>query len=577
MPSSPKDPKQYPLLYAPVPRSLRQFPLSFPGGASAVFRDGSTPDEEGDHWVEEPVSGMGWQMLKADMGKGKAKEEFVDLHDSVERFSLSRGKRPLSAADGVFTTTTTTHEDGVMMEGIEAAAETPTRSPPPRKKARPADQIVTRSNAAPPSPLPSPQASPSSPVLWAPNPPPIQPDIGLTSLLTLPSMLGHFATLPPSLQSHVLISLMRHSPLPVLRTLHSILTTTLARDFLTLLPPELTSLILAYLPHSSLFSASCVSRAWRALIDSDLSLWRTLLKQTGTWFGGQSEASFSDRVHTYRLRHPLPLAQANLPLPHPYKLLFKSRQTVRQRWLHTTPKRLSFQAHGTSVVTCLLFSRKRIISASDDHSIHVYSPTTGQQLKALGGHDGGVWALAVCSRRIHPHPRSHDLTPDYHDTLVSGSTDRTVRIWDLATGKNTHIFSGHTSTVRCLAIVRPTWVDVDGRKERWPKKTLIVTGSRDNTLRVWRLPGRSDPEYRSTGADREDMDAGDVQDDAADNPFHLRLLQGHDQAVRALAAHGRTLVSGSYDCTVRVWDIITGGCRWILTGHTAKGSSIPML
>lgn len=49
-------------------------------------------------------------------------------------------------------------------------------------------------------------------------------------------------------------------------------------------------------------------------------------------------------------------------------------------------------------------------------------------------------------------------------------------------------------------------------------------------------------------------------------------LEGHDHAVRALAARGRTLVSGSYDCTVRIWDIVTGECKWVLVGHTQKGS-----
>lgn len=31
------------------------------------------------------------------------------------------------------------------------------------------------------------------------------------------------------------------------------------------------------------------------------------------------------------------------------------------------------------------------------------------------------------------------------------------------------------------------------------------------------------------------------------------------------------MVSGSYDCTVRIWDIITGACKWVLAGHTQKG------
>lgn len=58
-----------------------------------------------------------------------------------------------------------------------------------------------------------------------------------------------------------------------------------------------------------------------------------------------------------------------------------------------------------------------------------------------------------------------------------------------------------------------------------------------------------------------------------DNPYHKLHLEGHDGPIRSIAARGRTAVSGSYDCTVRVWDIITGQCNWVLTGHTQKGTS----
>ncbi|KAM6496226.1 cell division control protein 4 [Amanita muscaria] len=242
----------------------------------------------------------------------------------------------------------------------------------------------------------------------------------------------------------------------------------------------------------------------------------------------------------------------------------KSQHLTSTRWVNNPrPKQTSFPAHGSSVVTCLIFSRGRIISASDDHSIHVYSPHTGELIRSLDGHEGGVWALSASM-----------------DTLVSGSTDRTVRTWDLNTGKCNHVFGGHTSTVRCLAIVKPEMVEVeheDGstHKEKWPKRPLIVTGSRDHSLNVWTLPKPNDPEYKSFSTEEGELDPAESCD-VDENQYHRFHLSGHDQAVRALAARGRTLVSGSYDFTVRVWDIITGTCKHVLTGHTQKVHSVAL-
>ncbi|KAH6908319.1 cell division control protein 4 [Coprinopsis sp. MPI-PUGE-AT-0042] len=238
-------------------------------------------------------------------------------------------------------------------------------------------------------------------------------------------------------------------------------------------------------------------------------------------------------------------AQQSLPLPSPLTSVLKDLNWTR--WVNNEePKHISVPAHGSSVITCLIFSHGRIISASDDHSIHVYSPETGELIRPLKGHNGGVWALAATK-----------------DMLASGSTDGTVRIWDLNTGESTHVFGGHTSTVRCLDIVVPELVEVEGpdgvvEKEKWPKRPLIVTGSRDHSLGVWTLPKLDDPEYRSRSvyAKVEDSD-GDLVD-VADNPYHRLLLKGHHHAVRALAARGRTLASGSYDCSVRIWDVIDG-------------------
>lgn len=236
---------------------------------------------------------------------------------------------------------------------------------------------------------------------------------------------------------------------------------------------------------------------------------------------------------------------------HLYKSIYRRHHLISSYWMQDKiePKHLAFKAHQRHVVTCLQFDSDKILTGSDDTNINVYDTQTGALRARLEGHEGGVWALQYQG-----------------NVLVSGSTDRSVRVWDIKKGVCTHVFQGHTSTVRCLVILMPTTIDIapDGRPIRMPREPLIITGSRDSNLRVWRLPEDGDPPF---------MQAGPPQDET-DCPYFVRALTGHHHSVRAIAAHGDTLVSGSYDCTVRVWKISTGETVHRLQGHTQKVYSV---
>jgi F-box and WD-40 domain protein CDC4 len=188
----------------------------------------------------------------------------------------------------------------------------------------------------------------------------------------------------------------------------------------------------------------------------------------------------------------------------------------------------------------LSFDDDKIVSGSDDQTIHIYDVQKGELRKKLIGHEGGVWALQYIG-----------------DTLVSGSTDRTLRVWNMETGVCTHIFNGHTSTVRCLQIITPT--DTNGTNE--PSEALIVTGSRDTTIRVWKLP-------------LVEKDTPWTPVNSNPNPYFKFLLNGHTSSVRALSGQGNILVSGSYDTTVRVWNIELGTLLHVFTGHREKVYSV---
>ncbi|TPX13651.1 uncharacterized protein E0L32_005854 [Thyridium curvatum] len=246
-----------------------------------------------------------------------------------------------------------------------------------------------------------------------------------------------------------------------------------------------------------------------------------------------------------------PIGLPSLRKLHLFKSLYRRHYMIRQSWTSgkVKPSHVAFAAHPRHVITCLQFDEDKIITGSDDTLIHVYDTKTGKLRRRLEGHEGGVWALQYEG-----------------NVLVSGSTDRSVRVWDIEKGLCTQVFYGHTSTVRCLQILMPTDTGKvkDGKPVMMPPKPLIITGSRDSQLRVWRLPEAGSRRYIQTGIPAQESDC----------PYFIRILAGHTHSVRAIAAHGDTLVSGSYDSTVRVWRISTGEALHVLHGHSQKVYSV---
>ena len=136
-------------------------------------------------------------------------------------------------------------------------------------------------------------------------------------------------------------------------------------------------------------------------------------------------------------------------------------------------------------------------------------PPLGTTLHTCHGHTDWVSSVAWSSNGKY---------------IASGGNDKTVRVWDAATGKEISCYDGHSDPVLTVA-----WS---------PDSSRIASGSKDKTVQIWK----------------------------AETGEKLLLYRGHAHALSstdwvlsvAWSPYGTHIASGSTDETARVWDAITG-------------------
>jgi WD40 repeat protein len=184
--------------------------------------------------------------------------------------------------------------------------------------------------------------------------------------------------------------------------------------------------------------------------------------------------------------------------------------TTRESWALVR----DLVGHAQLVTACAVTpDGRRMVSASGDRTLKVWELASGRVLSTFEGHLGGVTACAVA--------------PDGR-RVVSASGDHTLRVWDLDTGRVLATCIGHTERVTACAVTP------DGRQ--------VASASADRTLAIW------------------DLGSGSV----------VTTFEGHTDRVTAcvVTPDGRRLISASWDQTLKIWDLDRRQAVITLLGHT---------
>ncbi|GAB4461501.1 MAG: hypothetical protein OHK0037_10680 [Elainellaceae cyanobacterium] len=211
--------------------------------------------------------------------------------------------------------------------------------------------------------------------------------------------------------------------------------------------------------------------------------------------------------------------------------------------------------------------------------VNAIAPLPGRDLLFSGGNDGRlvVWDCdrgEVLWRFDEPGVvvTTVAVSP-LGDVLASGGFDRTIKLWDWQAGTLKRTLTGHTDVVTAVAFA--------------PDGTLY-SASRDKTIRQW-LPdsGEAIATFTSHKAAVEAIALHPQQPilvsggaEGAVKIWHtgtrelLRTLSGHGAQVSAIAlppapatALSNTVLSGSWDMSLKLRNLHAGGLRYNLTGH----------
>jgi len=250
------------------------------------------------------------------------------------------------------------------------------------------------------------------------------------------------------------------------------------------------------------------------------------------------------------------LKQALKPTPNQLmqKISLKSNKNLfLANFKEPVIKEQSLIGHYNSVYSIIKLSDTKIATGSSDKTIKIWNLLDSSCENTLSSHKGPVFSLLKLNNNLF--------------ASGGGSTDKTIKIWDSKSMTCIETLSGHKNNIRTIIKLNDSF---------------FASGSGDFTIKIWdvnsfecvkTLKGHSDYIRSLVKINNNRMASGGSDKIIIiwdyEKESQLKVLTSHtDTVLILLKVNDTTMLSGSSDNTIKVWNIDTYTCVKTLVGHT---------
>ena len=286
-------------------------------------------------------------------------------------------------------------------------------------------------------------------------------------------------------------------------------------------------------------------------------------------------------TETQTLKHTIEADSAsNLAFSPDSKTLVSGRMTIQLWDVETGNQMVRLDGHADKV-DALSFSPdgKTLAISNSSREIWLWNITTRNDQLTQRQLGSLTSKLATDTPNLTEHTRAIETLAFTADgrTLVSASSDATIRLWDVETGKSNLMTTGHTEAIRTLGLFE------DGK--------MLVSASADCTLRLWNTETQDQqliPVKHPWSAfdfafsqDGNTVAIGNTGGRArlwsTDTEDFITILKAKDRAPIThvtFSPNDKILASGGFGGIVELWDVLNHQYIATLNDHTNEISAL---